>query len=139
MIMKKKPIKIAFLSSRDPRDKAQWVGSLYYMHKSLQKHAGEVTLIGPYNPKIVLLFLITIMNMESISVFLRHILQKFDIVLVIAPESSRGNATVLALEMWRASFGGMRDFGLGSALATVLFLLILPVLLFNVRRFSFED
>lgn len=75
-------------------------------------------------------------------VFIRtviSVLKVFDLVLVIAPESSRGNATVLALEMWRASFGGMRDFGLGSALATVLFLLILPVLLFNVRRFSFED
>lgn len=75
-------------------------------------------------------------------VFIRtviSVLKVFDIVLVIAPESSRGDATVLALEMWRASFGGMRDFGLGSALATVLFLLILPVLLFNVRRFSFED
>ena len=75
-------------------------------------------------------------------VFIRtviSVLKVFDIVLVVAPEASRGNATVLALEMWRVSFGGMRDFGLGSALATVLFLLILPVLLFNVRRFSFED
>lgn len=75
-------------------------------------------------------------------VFIRTIisvLKVFDIVLVIAPESTQQDATVLALEMWRASFGGMRDFGLGSALATVIFLLILPILLFNVRRFSFND
>jgi len=75
-------------------------------------------------------------------VFIRtviSVLKIFDLVLVIAPESVQSNATVLALEMWRASFGGMRDFGLGSALATILFLLILPVVFFNIRRFRLED
>ena len=75
-------------------------------------------------------------------VFIRtviSVLKVFDLVLVIAPESVQANATVLALEMWRASFGGMRDFGLGSALATILFLLILPVVYFNIKRFRLND
>ena len=66
------------------------------------------------------------------------VLKIFDLVLVIAPESVQYNANVLALEMWRASFGGARDFGLGSALATLLFLMIIPAMLFNLRRFRME-
>ena len=30
--------------------------------------------------------------------------------------------------MWRTSFGGVNDFGLGSAIAVFLFLLVIPVL-----------
>ena len=40
--------------------------------------------------------------------------------------------------MWRTSFGGVNDFGLGSAIAVFLFLLVIPVLLLNVRRFRRE-
>lgn len=75
-------------------------------------------------------------------VFVRAIisvLKIFDLVLVIAPESVQADATVLALEMWNAAFGGMNDHGLGSALATILFLLILPVMLSNIRRFRLEQ
>ncbi len=67
------------------------------------------------------------------------VLKIFDLVIVIAPESVQADATVLALEMWRASFGGARDFGLGSALAIVLFILIIPAMVLNVRRFRLED
>lgn len=66
------------------------------------------------------------------------VLKIFDLVLVIAPESVQYDANVLALEMWRASFGGARDFGLGSALAALLFLMIIPAMLFNLRRFRME-
>lgn len=66
------------------------------------------------------------------------VLKIFDLVLVIAPESVQYHANVLALEMWRASFGGARDFGLGSALAALLFVLIIPAMLFNLRRFRLE-
>jgi ABC-type sugar transport system permease subunit len=66
-------------------------------------------------------------------------LKVFDLVYVIAPESVQPDANVLALEMWRASFGGAHDFGLGSAIGTVLFLLILPAMLFNLRRFRMEQ
>lgn len=67
------------------------------------------------------------------------VLKIFDLVLVIAPESVQYNANVLALEMWRASFGGARDFGVGSAVAVLLFLLIIPAMIFNLRRFRMEQ
>lgn len=67
------------------------------------------------------------------------VLKIFDLVLVIAPESVQYNANVLALEMWRASFGGARDFGLGSAVAVLLFVLIIPAMIFNLRRFRMEQ
>ena len=66
------------------------------------------------------------------------VLKIFDLVLVIAPEAVQTEANVLALEMWRASFGGARDFGLGSALAALLFVMIVPAMVFNVRRFQVE-
>lgn len=63
-----------------------------------------------------------------------NVLKIFDLVYVLAPESSQGSATVVALEMYRVSFGGGLDHGLGSALAVLLFALVLPAMLFNIRR-----
>jgi alpha-glucoside transport system permease protein len=67
-----------------------------------------------------------------------NVLKVFDIVLAIAPGSVQDDANVIALAMWRVSFGGVNDFGLGSALAVFLFILVLPVLLLNIRRFKRE-
>lgn len=67
-----------------------------------------------------------------------NVLKVFDIVLSVAPGSSQDDANVIALAMWRTSFGGVNDFGLGSAIAVFLFLLVIPVLLLNVRRFRRE-
>jgi alpha-glucoside transport system permease protein len=67
-----------------------------------------------------------------------NVLKVFDIVLAIAPDSVQDDANVIALAMWRVSFGGVNDFGLGSALAMFLFILVLPVLLLNIRRFKRE-
>jgi len=67
-----------------------------------------------------------------------NVLKVFDIVLAIAPGSVQDDANVIALAMWRVSFSGVNDFGLGSALAIFLFLLVLPVLLLNIRRFRRE-
>lgn len=64
-----------------------------------------------------------------------NVLKIFDLVLVIPPGSSQGAATVPALEMWRVSFGGARDQGLGSALGVLLFALVLPFMVINIRRF----
>jgi alpha-glucoside transport system permease protein len=64
-----------------------------------------------------------------------NVLKVFDIVVALAPESTQSNANVLALAMWRTSFGGVNDFGTGSAIAVFLFLLVLPVLALNIRRF----
>jgi alpha-glucoside transport system permease protein len=67
-----------------------------------------------------------------------NVLKVFDIILSIAPGSSQTAANVIALAMWRTSFGGTNDFGLGSAIAVFLFILVIPVLLLNVRRFKRE-
>ena len=42
MSEKNRPIKIAFLSMRDPRDRQQWSGLIYYTAQALQKYCGEV-------------------------------------------------------------------------------------------------
>jgi alpha-glucoside transport system permease protein len=67
-----------------------------------------------------------------------NVLKVFDIVLALAPESTQSNANVIALAMWRTAFGGVNDFGTGSAIAVFLFVLVVPVLLLNVRRFRRE-
>jgi len=67
-----------------------------------------------------------------------NVLKVFDIVLAVAPGSTQSDATVIALAMWRTSFGGVNDFGLGSAIAVFLFILVIPVLALNVRRFKRE-
>jgi len=67
-----------------------------------------------------------------------NVLKVFDIVISIAPGSVQDDATVLALQMWRTAFGGSNDFGVGSAIAVFIFLLVIPVLLINVRRFRRE-
>jgi alpha-glucoside transport system permease protein len=67
-----------------------------------------------------------------------NVLKIFDLVLVIAPGSAQRTANVIALQMWKTSFG-VRDFGLGSALAMFLFLLVIPAMAFNIRRFRAEN
>src|SRR5690606_35762927 len=67
-----------------------------------------------------------------------NVLKIFDLVYIIAPESSAQAANVLAVQMWTVSFGGGQDQGLGSALGVFLFLLVLPAMLFNIRRFRQE-
>lgn len=68
-----------------------------------------------------------------------NVLKVFDLVFVLAPQSSQDDANVLALEMWRVSFGGAQDQGLGSALGVFLFVLVLPAMIFNIWRFRREQ
>ena len=67
-----------------------------------------------------------------------YVLKVFDIVIAIAPGSVEDDANVIALAMWRTSFGGVNDFGLGAAIAVFLFLLVIPILALNIRRFRRE-
>ena len=67
-----------------------------------------------------------------------NVLKVFDIVIALAPGSVQDDANVIALDMWRTSFGGISDFGYGSAIAVFLFVLVIPILLLNVRRFRRE-
>jgi alpha-glucoside transport system permease protein len=67
-----------------------------------------------------------------------NVLKIFDLVFIIAPGSSQDDANVLALQLYRSSFGTDADLGLGSAIAVLLLLLVLPVMFFNVRRMRRE-
>ena len=67
-----------------------------------------------------------------------YVLKVFDIVISVAPGSVQDDANVIALAMWRTSFGGVNDFGLGAAIAVFLFLLVIPILAINIRRFRRE-
>jgi alpha-glucoside transport system permease protein len=67
-----------------------------------------------------------------------NVIKVFDIVLAIAPGSSINQANVIALAMWREGFSGVNDFGVASAVAVFLFLLVIPILAINIRRFRRE-
>ncbi|ATW52601.1 ABC transporter permease [Streptomyces peucetius subsp. caesius ATCC 27952] len=67
-----------------------------------------------------------------------NVLKIFDLVFIIAPGSSQDDANVLALQLYRSSFGTDADLGLGSAIAVLLLLLVLPVMFFNIRRMRRE-
>lgn len=67
-----------------------------------------------------------------------NVLKVFDIVISIAPGSVQDDATVLALAMWREAFTGQNDFGVGSAIAVFIFVLVIPILALNIRNFRRE-
>ncbi|MEC4020465.1 carbohydrate ABC transporter permease [Streptomyces sp. H27-D2] len=67
-----------------------------------------------------------------------NVLKIFDLVYIIAPGASQSDANVLALQLYLTSFGGDPDQGLGSAIAVLLLLMVLPVLFFNIRRMRQE-
>ena len=80
------------------------------------------------SPVLIVVFITLIIN----------VLKIFDLVYVIPPGSSQP-----ARERHRAadvavSFGGGNDQGLGSALAVLLLLLVLPFMIINMRRFKME-
>ncbi|MCH0562685.1 MULTISPECIES: ABC transporter permease subunit [unclassified Streptomyces] len=64
-----------------------------------------------------------------------NVMKVFDLVYIIAPGPVQQDATVLATQMWLVSFGGGNNQGLGSALGVLLLLLVIPAMVFNVRRF----
>ncbi|MFI6404162.1 carbohydrate ABC transporter permease [Streptomyces sp. NPDC050548] len=66
-----------------------------------------------------------------------NVLKIFDLVFIIAPGSSQDDANVLALELYRKGFSEGRP-GIASAISVFLLLLVIPVMLFNVRRLKRE-
>lgn len=67
-----------------------------------------------------------------------NVLKIFDLVYIIAPGATQNNAMVLALKLYLTSFGGGDDQGVGSAISVLLLLLVLPVMVFNIRRIRRE-
>ncbi|MFJ7065319.1 carbohydrate ABC transporter permease [Streptomyces sp. NPDC101115] len=68
-----------------------------------------------------------------------NVLKVFDLVFIIAPGSAQDDANVLALQLYRSSFGTDADLGVGSAIAVLLLLLVLPVMAVNIRRMRREN
>ncbi|MEV5974047.1 ABC transporter permease subunit [Streptomyces sp. NPDC051921] len=64
-----------------------------------------------------------------------NVMKVFDLVYIIAPGPVQEEADVLATRMWLVSFGGGNDQGLGSALSVLLLVLVVPAMVFNIRRF----
>ncbi|WP_326697798.1 sugar ABC transporter permease [Streptomyces sp. NBC_01754] len=67
-----------------------------------------------------------------------NVLKVFDLIFIIAPGSSQDDANVLALQLYRTSFGTDADLGVGSAIAVLLLLLVVPMMLVNIRRIRKE-
>jgi alpha-glucoside transport system permease protein len=80
------------------------------------------------SPVLIVVFITLIIN----------VLKIFDLVYVIPPGSSLPSASVIAVQLWTVSFGGGNDQGLGSALAILLLVLVLPFMIINVRRFRMD-
>ena len=49
-----KRIKIAYLSACDPKDKKVWSGTHHSLYATLINYVGDVTILGPYSPKVQL-------------------------------------------------------------------------------------
>lgn len=67
-----------------------------------------------------------------------NVLKIFDLVYIIAPGNTQSDANVLALQLYLSSFGGGDNQGVGSAIGVILLLLVLPVMIFNIRRLRKE-
>ncbi|MFD9793259.1 carbohydrate ABC transporter permease [Streptomyces sp. NPDC059070] len=67
-----------------------------------------------------------------------NVLKIFDLIFIIAPGSSQADANVLALQLYRSSFGTDADLGVGSAIAVLLLVLVVPVMVLNIRRMRRE-
>ena len=68
-----------------------------------------------------------------------NVLKVFDLVYIIAPSATQSDANVLALELYLSSFGTSANQGLGSAIAVILFVLVVPVMVVNIRRLRRES
>ncbi|MER0244692.1 sugar ABC transporter permease [Streptomyces sp. HSW2009] len=67
-----------------------------------------------------------------------NVLKIFDLVYIIAPGASQDEANVLALQLYKSSFGTDVNQGVGSAIAIFLLALVLPLMYANVRRIRRE-
>ncbi|MFF3559140.1 carbohydrate ABC transporter permease [Streptomyces sp. NPDC002574] len=67
-----------------------------------------------------------------------NVMKIFDLVYIIAPSTSQDDANVLALQLFLSSFGGGNNQGVGSAIGVILLLLVVPVMVFNIRRLRRE-
>ena len=88
---------------------------------------GRVT-IPMLTPVLTVVFVTMVIN----------VLKIFDIVVNLGIDSSQpgGQASTLASDVYYLGFGGGVHTGLASALAVILFVLVVPAMLFNLKRIS---
>ena len=67
-----------------------------------------------------------------------NVLKIFDIVVNLGIDTSQpgGQSSTLASDVYYLGFGGGVHTGLASALAVMLFVLVVPAMLFNLKRIS---
>jgi alpha-glucoside transport system permease protein len=63
------------------------------------------------------------------------VLKIFDLIYVVVPNLPQ--AQTIATEIFRTTFTA-REFGIGAALAVVLFVLVIPIMILNIRRLRRE-
>ena len=63
-----------------------------------------------------------------------NVLKIFDIILNMAPGSSQEGANTLALAIYNDGFSGGIHTGLASAIAVILFILVVPAMVWNLRK-----
>lgn len=63
-----------------------------------------------------------------------NVLKIFDVIVNMAPGGTQADASTLAVDIWYDGFTGGIHTGLASALAVILFLLVIPAMIANVRR-----
>src|SRR5690625_8012417 len=73
---------------------------------------------------------------EVLVTLIINVLKIFDLVYVIPPGSSQASANVIAVEMWRGSFGGGNNQGRGSALGVLRPVVVLPAMVDNFRGYQ---
>jgi alpha-glucoside transport system permease protein len=68
-----------------------------------------------------------------------NVLKIFDIIINMAPGSSQQAANTLALAIYNDGFTGGIHTGLASAIAVILFILVIPAMLWNLRKLKSSD
>jgi alpha-glucoside transport system permease protein len=63
-----------------------------------------------------------------------NVIKLFDLIFVMTGGGPGKSSRVIAFTMWQQAFEA-GQYGFGSAVAVVMLLLLIPILLFNVRRF----
>ena len=66
-----------------------------------------------------------------------NVIKVFDIIYIMTRGGPGNSSRVIAFTMYRETFEGGKG-GYGSAVAVVMILLIIPIMLFNIRRFRSE-
>jgi alpha-glucoside transport system permease protein len=88
--------------------------------------------------KITVPLLAPVLGVVTVTLMI-NVLKIFDLVYIISPGAVQRDANVLALQLYLESFGGGANQGVGSALAVILLLLVVPVMVLNIRRLRRES